>query len=134
MGQFVAWLKQILRNNIRETVEVHQLAKRRSINRERSLEELGSFGGCLRDCLEVEQSTPSQRIRREERAKSLIKAIESLSGDQQETARLRFLDGLPIVQIAERLQKSKSAVAGLLKRGMQKLRQELNENHELRIF
>jgi RNA polymerase sigma-70 factor (ECF subfamily) len=45
---------------------------------------------------------------------------------QAEAIRLRYMEGLPLSEIVERTGKSDTAVAGLLKRGLQKLRTIMN--------
>ncbi len=127
IGQFVAWLQQILHNNILQSVEMHQQAQKRSINRESPLRDSDSNGPGMNNVLDSKQSSPSHIAVRQERAQRLLLAMESLPPDQQKAARLRFLEGLSLDQIAEEMQRSKTAIAGLLKRGMQKLRQEFSE-------
>jgi RNA polymerase sigma-70 factor (ECF subfamily) len=62
---------------------------------------------------------------RDEAAASLAEAMLKLPETQSEALRLRYLEGLPLTEIAERLEKSTDAVAGLLKRGLRSLRQDL---------
>ena len=124
LAQFVAWLQQILKNNILQSVEMHKLAQKRSIDRERRLDGLIKSGFACRNQFTANQSTPSQRIQREEHARRLLAAIESLPLYQKDVTRMRFLEGMSLEEIAEALTRSKTAVAGLLKRGMRKLRQE----------
>ena len=47
---------------------------------------------------------------------------------QAEAIRLRYMEGLPLAEIVERMGKSDTAVAGLLKRGLQKLRTILQQD------
>jgi RNA polymerase sigma-70 factor (ECF subfamily) len=126
-GQFVAWLKQILQHNIQQTVEMHRLAQKRSVDREKPLDDSGGCGGRLRNALTADDSTPSQRVQREEKAQRLAAAITVLPADQQEATRLRYLEGMSLQQISERLGRPRTAVAGLLKRALQKLRQEFSD-------
>jgi DNA-directed RNA polymerase specialized sigma24 family protein len=41
---------------------------------------------------------------------------------------MHHLQGLPVPEVAEHLQRSEAAVAGLLRRGLKKLRQLLGES------
>jgi RNA polymerase sigma-70 factor (ECF subfamily) len=52
----------------------------------------------------------------------LLEALHQLPETQAEAIRLRYMEGLPLADIVERMGKSDTAVAGLLKRGLQKLR------------
>ncbi len=62
---------------------------------------------------------------RGERAMQLANAMGSLPDDQFEAVRLRHLEGWPVSQIAERMERSELSVAGLLKRGLKSLRTTL---------
>ena len=48
--------------------------------------------------------------------------LGKLPQDQREALRLRYLEGKTLLEIAERLDRSEMAVAGLLKRGLRSLR------------
>lgn len=128
IGQFIAWLNQILKHNVLQSVEMHKLAQKRSINQETPLEDSAGEGTPKRNQLAADQSTPSGRVQRSELAEQLLAAMESLPEDQQTAVRLRFLQGMSLEQIAESMGKTKTAVAGLLKRGMQVLRRKFPED------
>jgi RNA polymerase sigma-70 factor (ECF subfamily) len=51
-------------------------------------------------------------------------AMEQLPAAQREAIRLRYIEGLPVSEIASRLDRSITAVAGLLKRGLEALREK----------
>jgi len=53
-------------------------------------------------------------------------ALHELPETQAEAIRLRYMEGLPLSEIVERTGKSDTAVSGLLKRGLQKLRTIMN--------
>ena len=59
---------------------------------------------------------------RSEAVVALLDALHQLPETQAEAIRLRYMEGLPLSEIVERMDKSDTAVAGLLKRGLQKLR------------
>lgn len=128
IAQFLAWLKQILRNNILQSVEIHKLTQKRSINREQPLDGSTDSRRARRESLAADQSTPSQRAQREEDAQHLLQVLATLPEAQQLAARMRFLDGLSLQEIAESMGKTKTAVTGLLKRGMQTLRRNLSKD------
>ena len=56
--------------------------------------------------------------------RSLRRSVLSLISGQErrEAVRLRYLDGVGVEEIAQRLGKSRAAVAGLLRRGLADLR------------
>ncbi len=123
-AELVAWLKQILRNNVANTIR-HVHAGKRSIKRERSLSDTAGTGRSLRQQIAADQSSPSQRARRGEDREQMGLLLNDLPDDQGEAVRLRHLKGWPLEQIAGHLGRSEMAVAGLLKRGLQTLRNRL---------
>lgn len=57
----------------------------------------------------------------------LVKALANLSDDQREVIVLRFVNCLPIAQVAQTMHKSDNAIKGLQRRGLIALREILNE-------
>ena len=64
---------------------------------------------------------------RGERAAKIARALQTLPEAQREAVRLRHLEGCSLAQIAERLGRTEAATAGLLKRGLAKLREKLKD-------
>jgi RNA polymerase sigma-70 factor (ECF subfamily) len=62
---------------------------------------------------------------RDEAAASLAICLTHLPDTQSEAIRLRYLEGLPLRDIANKMKKTEMAVAGLLKRGLKSLRSDL---------
>jgi RNA polymerase sigma-70 factor (ECF subfamily) len=81
----------------------------------------------LENYLADDQSTPSQRLMREERLVRLAEALARLPEEQRQAVRLHHLDGLSHAEVGQQMNKSKEAVAGLLFRGLRKLRDHLSE-------
>ncbi|MDP6448055.1 MAG: sigma-70 family RNA polymerase sigma factor [Pirellulaceae bacterium] len=128
--ELIAWLRTILEHNVAETIQVHLATKKRSARRERSLDDSNDGGIPLRNQTPDDQSTPSQRVMRGEAAVILARAVEKLPPDQCEAIRLRHFEGYSLKELAEHFQRSETAVAGLLKRGLQKLRDLLAHRAE----
>jgi RNA polymerase sigma-70 factor (ECF subfamily) len=120
-----AWLRRILQHNVQQSVERHWQTKKRSLQQERSLNEPLDGGQQLCELLAAEQSSPSQRAMKGEAAVQLARAICQLPEDQREAVRLRHLEGFSLKQLAETMGRSEMAVAGLIKRGLQGLREQL---------
>jgi RNA polymerase sigma-70 factor (ECF subfamily) len=55
----------------------------------------------------------------------VAEALATLPAEQREAVRLRYLENRSLAEIAERLGKTKTAAAGLIKRGMLALRKQL---------
>jgi RNA polymerase sigma-70 factor, ECF subfamily len=124
--ELLAWMRGILQHNVQQTVERHWQAKKRSVQQERSLNEPLDGGQELHKLLAAEQSSPSQRAMRGEASVQLAWAICKLPEDQREAVRLRHLEGYSLKQLAETMGRSEVAVAGLIKRGLQGLREQLH--------
>ncbi len=118
---FVGWLCKIHDRNLHDAVR-DQHAEKRSIKREVS-------GSTALPLAIVKATSPSQRLQKLEQQELLNQHVESLPMAQREAVRLRYCDGMTIAEIVVRLGRSDTAVAGLLKRGLSKLR-ELMSNTE----
>jgi RNA polymerase sigma-70 factor (ECF subfamily) len=124
----MAWLKQILANNLADAVRGLARAKR-DIARERPLDaQVGDSFTRVEGWLAAIQSSPSQQAVRSEELLRLADALTSLLEPQREAIVLHHLQGLPLAEVGERLDKTPAAVAGLLHRGLQRLREVMSEN------
>ncbi len=122
----VGWLRQILANNL---ADIHRRfgAAKRDVGREHSLDAaLEKSSAKLGNWLANSTSSPSQKAMRHEDALRLAQALEQLPDAQREAVMLRHLHGDSLNQIATTLNRSPSATAGLLKRGLKQLRQILD--------
>jgi RNA polymerase sigma-70 factor (ECF subfamily) len=126
-GQQAAWLRQILARNLADA-ERAQLRDCRDVRRERSLEaELAGSSAQLANWLAADAASPSRRLDRDEQALRLAEALGQLPEQQREALVLQHWQGLTLAQVGERLGKSPVAVAGLLKRGLRRLRELLGD-------
>ena len=75
----------------------------------------------------AEQSSPSERVGHEEQLLRLAAALARLPDDQRVVVELHHLKQDAVADIARRLGKTEAAVAGLLRRGLKKLRELLHE-------
>ena len=125
---FLAWIRNILKNNIATAHQEHLATQKRSARREISMASPAGGEGSdvqIANVLPAETSTPSQRIMRDEAAVVLANCLEQIPETQREAIRMRYLEGMSLKEISERMDKSEMAVAGLLKRGLQGLRDEM---------
>ena len=126
--QFASWLRTILNRNIAGQLRDHTRVAKRDLRRERSLDDSRSGEEPLRRKIVAGQSTPSQRAMQAEDFARLAVALGTLTKDQREAVRLRHLEGWPLARIAERLGRTPAATAGLIKRGVQALRERIIED------
>jgi RNA polymerase sigma-70 factor (ECF subfamily) len=124
-AQTSAWLRRILANNLAD--EIRKLAAgKRDLAREQSLEAaVDASSSRLEEWLVADQSSPSQQVERPEQALELAAALADLPEAQREALVLQHWHGWSLAQIAAHMQRSHSAVAGLIKRGLQQLRNRL---------
>src|SRR2546421_4572721 len=119
-------LRRLLANNLADEARKFRTLKRDG-RREQPLEaSLQQSSARLEAFLIAEQSSPSERVGRAEELACLASALDALPEAQRQAIELHYLRGLPLADVAEHLGRSKSAVAGLLHRGLDALRDQLN--------
>jgi RNA polymerase sigma-70 factor (ECF subfamily) len=122
-----AWLRQILANELAAAVRRFHAGKR-DAGREQSLHAaLEESSARLEALLAAEQTSPSERLVRHEELRRLAMALAALPDDQRRAVELHHLGGLSVEDTAATLDKSESAVGGLLRRGLKRLRQLMAE-------
>jgi RNA polymerase sigma-70 factor (ECF subfamily) len=129
-AEMAAWLRQMLAYGIADARRAQGRAKRdraREGSLEAALEE--SFSR-LEAWLAADQSSPSQRAVRQEELLRLAEALTQLPEDQRRAVELRHLHGASVAAIAQCLGRTETAVGGLLRRGMTKLREFLQVDSE----
>jgi RNA polymerase sigma-70 factor (ECF subfamily) len=118
-----AWLVRILERKLANARRDHR-APKRDMAREQA--PAGESATLSWNEPPSDGSSPSQRLVRGENALRLAAALDSLPDDQRHAVRLRHLENLPIAEIAARLDRSTAAVAGLLRRGLKALQDQLS--------
>lgn len=122
--ELLGWLRHILRNNVSSAHQKHIYTQKRSAGREVSNSPTDSRPA-ITDLAPSETTSPSQRMMRDEAAVYLANCLEDLPDTQREALRLRYVEGCSLKQISQTMDKSEMAVAGLLKRGLQSLRNRM---------
>lgn len=126
-AEFRGWLRQILARHLCHLDrDLHR--DKRDIRREQSIEQkLAQSSMRLEGLLAGEGPTPSQNVAIGENVLKLADAVERLPESQREAVRLHYLEGMKLSEVANQLDKTTGAIAGLLHRGMKALRQQLEE-------
>jgi RNA polymerase sigma-70 factor (ECF subfamily) len=122
-AELTAWLRQILVNTVADALRRFG-GPMRDVTLERGLAESSSR---LETLLGPASSSPSAQAMRHEQLASLAKALAQLPDDQRTAVELHHLQGWSVARIAEQGGRSQAAVAGLLRRGLKKLRELLRE-------
>ena len=117
---FVGWLRNIHDRNLRDAVR-DQHAGKRAIR-------LEAAPSAVLPMAPAKITSPSQKLVRIEEQENMEACLALLPAAQKEALRLRYYDGLSIAVIVERMGRSETAVAGLLKRGLSGLRDLLRES------
>ena len=124
--ELLAWLRQILVNNLANFVEQHILAARRDLRREVSIDRLGASLEQstirLAALLPDQGKTPSMVVQRREEAVLLADRLAQLPADYREVLVLRNLQQLPFDEISQRMNRSAGATRMLWLRAIEKLR------------
>lgn len=125
--EMLGWLQEILRNQLRDMVE-REHAQVRDVNREHSLKTmLAESSAQLEKVLAVAAPAPNEQVEHQlylvRLAVVLDSALEQLPASQRDAIILYKLQGLPITEIADRLQRSKKAIRDLVRRAILRLRE-----------
>ena len=126
-SELAGWLRQILANTLANATRDMGRAKR-DVGREVSIEQqVHNSSARIEAFLAADQSSPSMAAARNEGLLQLAAAIEGLPDGQREAVTLYHLQQWPIDKVAEHMQKSAAAVAGLIKRGLKQIRETMAE-------
>lgn len=118
-----AWLREILANEIADTFKRYRAGKR-DVDLERSIAaDLDRSSSGLEAWLACDVSTPSHILEKREALSSLSDALLQLPEDMREIIVLKHLQGQSLAQVVEATGRTPASVAGLLRRGLAKLRE-----------
>lgn len=123
------WLCQIAEHRLIDAHRKHFQSQKRAGDREVSIDgERNDAGGKFADLLVASMTTPSAAFSRNQKEFRLQAAMSELPEETREILKLRYVEGLPTKEIAERLGKSDGAVRVLLTRSVQKLQELLTDS------
>src|SRR4029453_19173365 len=127
--QRLAWLKRVLAHNLADEIRKIRSDKR-DVRREKSLQAaIEQSSQRLEAWIAANDSAPGARLERQERAVRLAEALSRLPAAQREALVLQHWQGWSLAEIAAHMGRTRTAVAGLLKRGLSQLRVEMQESH-----
>lgn len=130
-AEHLAWLRRLLACNLADALRAMGRA-RRDAARVRSLEAaLGESSARLENWLAADQSSPSQRAERNESFVHLADALVRLPEDNRRALLMRHCQGASLAEISEALGRTPQAVAGLLKRGLAQLRDQMPDDERI---
>lgn len=123
---FFGWLRQLAGERVIDAHRRHVVSQRRSITREsRSPELSDESAATLGRTLLANDTSPSNRLLRQERLDEVMAALEALSPRDREVLVMRHLEQLGTAEIAEALGITEGAVESRLLRALIRLRGRL---------
>lgn len=125
----VQWLQEIARRRVVDAHRFHFGAQRRDAGRQQSLHGAGgddSPGGFYA-ILAASITSPSAAFSRDVRVQRMHEAVGDLNEEQQAVIQMRYGQGMPTKEIAEKLGKTDVAVRVLLSRSVRLLEKQLED-------
>jgi RNA polymerase sigma-70 factor, ECF subfamily len=123
-AEFEACMGRLLERNVLQSVRRHTAGKR-DVRREVVGQPSHDSAMLIWNMIDPAQSSCSSTVFRGEAALQLAQALEQLPADQRIAVELRYLGQQPLKLIAQYMEKTTGAVAGLIRRGVENLREFL---------
>src|SRR5262249_3840111 len=129
-AELAGWLRRILTNTLVDAVRQFEVAGR-DLGLERSLQaSLGESSARLEALLQGDPTSPSSQAVKNELLLQLAAALAELPEDQRQALELHYLQGCTVGEGAEFMTRTERSVAGLVRRGLQQLRQRLVQEED----
>ncbi len=124
-GSFLAWIRRIATNNLRDAVKELGRAKRPPPERRLKAPTSEDSFDALIECVGGTKTTPSRGAARHEAQRLLEKAIDGLPEDYQQVVREYDLEGRSASEVGSSMGRSKGAIYMLRARALDELRESL---------
>ncbi len=124
-AELAGWLRQILAHELAHQLRDNRRAKR-DVTREQSIQKSVEASSIkLEQLLAADGPRPEDAAVRNERARRLASAISQLPESQRDAIELHYWHHWTLEQIGNKQGRSKSAVAGMIRRGLKALKEQL---------
>jgi RNA polymerase sigma-70 factor (ECF subfamily) len=121
-AELAGWLRRILTNTLVDAVR-ELTGEKRDVGLEQSLEaSVAESSARLELLLQSSASSPSEQALRQEELLELSEAMAQLPEDQRLALERHYLQGCTITAVAQQMGRTERSVAGLVRRGLQRLR------------
>ena len=124
--ELMAWLRKILENQLYDVAR-HFGRQKRDAGLEESIRATVSDSVHRIEKLAGKLTSPSRDFERKERALRLAEALETLPEDQKTAVELHHLEEYSVTETAEKMNRTRASVAGLLRRGFGELGEQLGD-------
>jgi RNA polymerase sigma-70 factor (ECF subfamily) len=121
-GEFLCWLRRILDTILSNQVRHYFGTARRNLQMERRLADAEDSAGGVQCEPVAPDTSPSQRVVKEEGASRLAEALERLPAAYRQVVVLRHLEGLTFPEVARRLDRTEDGVKNIWVRALRRLR------------
>jgi RNA polymerase sigma-70 factor, ECF subfamily len=125
--EILAWLRQLLLNNLRDFARRFHSAEKREIDREVSLDAVGAPDG-IAHLIMSDSASPSEKVISREKADIVQRALERLPEDHRRVLLLRYQEARSFEEIGELMQRSANAARKLWLRALERVEHELEES------
>lgn len=122
-GQFVAWLRRIAENNLRDAVRILEADKRPNPSKRVTAGRGSDSSFALLEMLAVQSQTPSRVAANDEAVTWLNRALGDLPPDYEKVVRQYDLEGRPVEEVARALNRTAGAVYMLRARAHDRLQE-----------
>ena len=119
--EFKGWLREILCNTMKDFVRKHGKSP------EQSLRDIEASRSWMEQVFQADQASPSEPVKRDELLERLANELAELPEEQQKVLVQKYYLGRTVAEIAKDLGRTPASVAGLLRRGLDRLRERLPE-------
>jgi RNA polymerase sigma-70 factor (ECF subfamily) len=126
-AELAGWLRRILLNHLTETMRRVGAPASHRVEARLLEESLEHSSAQLEGWLASEHSSPSEKAIRHEELLRLSRALLQLPQNQRTALELKHLQSWSVEAISRHMGLTKLAVGGLLRRGMKKLRELMEE-------
>ena len=124
-----AWLKMILTHNLLTEARRYGTDKRNAGSEVSLQDQMDQSSVLLHRQLVAEQTSPSVKLMKQERSEQLADALLKLLDNERSAVVLKHFHSWAVAEIAQHLGRTQEAVAGLLRRGLKKLRHHLSDEN-----